>query len=40
MVTKEFFYVLPAVMEQLTGLLPKQIDFLNIHIREIGFSNF
>lgn len=38
--TKEFFYVLPVIMEKLTEAIPKEIDILNVKITDISFKDF
>eukprot|EP00347_Sterkiella_histriomuscorum_P019513 403341346 len=38
--TDEFFYVLPAIMEKVDEILPKQFQILNVKFSDIKFSDF
>ena len=38
--TKEFFAVLPVIMEYVNEVIPKEIDILNVKISDISFKDF
>ena len=38
--TSEIFYVLPAIAAKINTIIPKELDILNIQIKEISLTNF